>query len=914
MAKPQSPEATTILTPTARLARSEKRRLAETQVAEGAQAWRAPQVVSFSAWLGRLRDQALMAGAIDRVPISVSQARMLWQQVIDTDVFVGEPRVHALAEKAWRTIHEYRLQHPRDWAKPLLSEDCRQFRDWVARFEQLCDERGVIDEWRFATELPALIAGHRLALPERIELNGFELPPTPLQTAIFEALESAGVQVGGLDQPPSDAPPDPPALTLHEYTEPDDELRAAATWARAHVEIDPDRALAIVVPDLAGRLARVERIFRQVFDPPGFALAEAGTEAWHVSLGLPLAQWSLVADALLLLRLNPTRIDQPTAGRVLGSPYLVGTAAEAERRANTVANLMHWSPFEITGFELMAACKKAGATQIGDRLEAWRRLRADHYGNNRCNDRNAAWPSAWIERFQKELETLGFGRGRALDSREFQVLARWHELLEEFGALDAVLGAPVKRGVALSLLVERADNTAFRERDPGCPVEILGVEEALGSRFDALWITTLDADTWPGAARRDPLIPGPVQAEVPAASGDGKLRRARLELTGLARAADAVLGSFSTGSDDQQRRCSQLLPEPETTDPPAPTFPVPIELERINDDIHAPLLSATEIRGGTGVLSDQSACPFRAFAHRRLGARELAPPRPGLDAAARGSLIHAALEIFWDGLRNHAALIALSPEDLEQRISTAAEHALGHFTEAHRLLLSPAGRRLELKCTRRTLARWLELERARGEFRVRAREQKILMEFAGLKLEGKIDRIDETPAGTVLIDYKTGRAGRNGWRPEPRIVDPQLPAYALAMDPRPAALAFARIRPDELKFEGLCETDAGIPGVAELAAAKGAWKESEDWNALLGEWQKKLNALAISFQEGRAEVDPRDDQVCRHCHLHALCRIQERERSAIRPVGMAREQALAMGGSNALEDMPPGQRPRGESQ
>jgi ATP-dependent helicase/nuclease subunit B len=98
MVNQRSPETETILTPTPRLARAEKRRLSEARLAEGATAWHAPEVLSFSAWLGKLRSEALMAGATD--PVSASQARMLWQQVIDTDVFVGEPRVHALAESA----------------------------------------------------------------------------------------------------------------------------------------------------------------------------------------------------------------------------------------------------------------------------------------------------------------------------------------------------------------------------------------------------------------------------------------------------------------------------------------------------------------------------------------------------------------------------------------------------------------------------------------------------------------------------------------------------------------------------------------------------------------------------------------------------------------------------------------------
>jgi len=89
MSKQQSPETKTILTPTARLARAVKRRLSDARLSGGAQAWRAPEVLSFSAWLGKLRMDALIAGAVDRVPVSASQARMLWQQVIDTDVFVG---------------------------------------------------------------------------------------------------------------------------------------------------------------------------------------------------------------------------------------------------------------------------------------------------------------------------------------------------------------------------------------------------------------------------------------------------------------------------------------------------------------------------------------------------------------------------------------------------------------------------------------------------------------------------------------------------------------------------------------------------------------------------------------------------------------------------------------------------------
>jgi hypothetical protein len=36
---------------------------------------------------------------------------------------------------------------------------------------------------------------------------------------------------------------------------------------------------------------------------------------------------------------------------------------------------------------------------------------------------------------------------------------------------------------------------------------------------------------------------------------------------------------------------------------------------------------------------------------------------------------------------------------------------------------------------------------------------------------------------------------------QPPFLHPQLPAYAVAMDPPPGAIAFARIRPEDLRFD-----------------------------------------------------------------------------------------------------------------
>jgi probable DNA repair protein len=864
-----------ILTPTSRLARAERQRLATEAAARGDTAWRTPEVLSIAAWRMKLRDEALLAGTVEGVVIGDDAARELWREVIDTDVFVGEPRVVQLAQSAWRTIHEHRLTHPEDWPELLLSEDSRAFQRWTARFLSACRARGVIDEWQFAASLPDQIRRGALPLPSAVRKVGFELEPVPLVQALFDALVEAGVAVEDeTSTTPTDVSP-----TLRVFIDGDRELRAAAEWARTQLAEQPDARIGIVVPDLSGRLGRVERIFASVFDPPDFALgggpeAEPGggtDPAWHVSMGPALADWPLVADALLLLGLGPQRIEQPVAGRILRCPWLVDAGIESRRRAQAEADLMRWAPYALTVPELVFALKQAGATRLAEALEHWRATTLKH--------RDAAWPSAWTERFQLELTALGFGHGRSLGSREFQVLRRWHELLESFAALDGAVGAPLPRAAALARLAERARDLTFREADPGSAVEILGVQEALGARFDAAWLTTLDRDTWPAAARRDPLIPGPIQQSVPASTPEGCRARAVAELDGLKRIAPELRGSYAVGEDEIPRRCTPLLgsdvlePSPEPDRMPQAT----VALESVVDDERTPALNEMSIRGGTAVLRNQSACPFRAQAIHRWGAGELSPPRPGIDARLRGILLHRALDCFWRDLSGRDALLALGPSERAERIEQAAASALEGVLERHRLTLSRAGRALEQRCTERLLDRWLHLERERGPFEVEARERTIAMRFGPLTLSGTVDRIDRTPAGPVLIDYKTGASGRNAWRPNARIDDPQLPAYALNLDDTPAALAFARLRPDDLGFDGLAREDVGIRGAPALDRVGGAWKGIDDFDALLSDWRDALNELAERFAAGDAEVDPRDPGVCGHCHLQALCRIHERD-------------------------------------
>jgi RecB family exonuclease len=146
-------------------------------------------------------------------------------------------------------------------------------------------------------------------------------------------------------------------------------------------------------------------------------------------------------------------------------------------------------------------------------------------------------------------------------------------------------------------------------------------------------------------------------------------------------------------------------------------------------------------------------------------------------------------------------------------------------------------------------------------------EDKRELAVAGLKLNGRIDRLDKLGSGGhAVIDYKTGAPSPNQWMDE-RPEDPQLPLYALNAAEPVSAVAFAKLKTGAMRFMGFARAKDAIPKV----------KQAEDWASLLAGWKKELEALGSGFAAGDARVDPKKLlSTCRYCDLQPLCRVYER--------------------------------------
>jgi probable DNA repair protein len=297
-------------------------------------------------------------------------------------------------------------------------------------------------------------------------------------------------------------------------------------------------------------------------------------------------------------------------------------------------------------------------------------------------------------------------------------------------------------------------------------------------------------------------------------------------------------------------------------------------IETLDDPSGPPLAQAVVPSGGTRVFRDQAACPFRAFAHVRLASEAMEEPRPGLDPRDRGTLVHCMLANTWRVIGSRARLLALSEAELAAILKIAADDAIAQVRRYRHDALSGRFGELEHERLLKTTREWLEIERRREDFEVAEIEEKHSLEFGGVSVNVKLDRVDRLPtAEHVVLDYKTGKCSASSWlgsRPE----EPQLPMYALGTD-RVAAIAFAQVKAGEMGFKGFARDDGVLPKVTGVG--KYAAKKYARWPDLMGALRAELDAIGRGFAAGDARVDPKRGGVtCGLCDQQMVCRVAER--------------------------------------
>lgn len=885
-----------VITPNQRLASRVLSAWNDYQSSSGLISWRTADICSIEHWFS-LQWQRYLFGSGRRYAgtrvLNAQIANQLWQRCIrqspQGELLLKVSATAQQAASAYKTIKLWRLDtsSPEIKQRFTIDEDCAEFLGWFDSFEQICEQEAFITPEQ-CIEL-MLNDSDSLHLSSLVLLEFEDIPP--LYRDFFEARVSQLQEYRDRERKAQCK-----ALASDDD---EDEIYGAAHWIKTILEQDSTASIGFIYPQLAQQRRRIERIFNEVLNPSVIAVDENRcTSPFNFSAGTELGQCAPIKVALNFLSLLLPEIEIETAIVCLSSRYGESDSDELNGRARIIKALHDQGLGSISNSSfryILQSCswsdregEQLKGIALGEQLSTLsqnRRLRSD------------ALPSAWAELTNEALATMGWPGAAALDSAEYQQIEHWYRVLEEIELQDEI-SAKISYTQFLSLLQQLLAETVFQAKTPDSPIQILGQLEGAGLQFSHLWIAGMGHLDWPPTANPNPFIPISIQRSMsmPHADAERELHFCSQLLDSYRHSADHLCFSFVGAREGIQQKLSGLLSDVAVISKEelygcVPEMPYLRHWRSFNEnmvfsevnDTQGPALSAEEqARGGSGLLEDQSACAFRAFAKHRLGAEALKELQPALTAMERGILLHEALFRLWSEVLNSDQLMAMDDQQLVQVIGDAVESAVGDFLKKSNFQYGEQYLSIEKSRLQALLAEWMNLERQRDQFTVIAQEQAKQFELGPLKISLRIDRIDELEDGSkLLIDYKSGNCDIKHWfgdRPE----KPQLPLYAAvegAEEAEVGGIAYAQVKKQKTAYIGLSANNS-FGAVLICNDQKALQKKKLDWQGnwpqLMENWQGQINQLAQEFIEGLAIVKPaRGEQTCRYCDLACLCRKHE---------------------------------------
>ena len=156
------------------------------------------------------------------------------EQSAEADSLLGLSATAEAAFEAWQLAHAWRL-FPALNNMPL-AEEGQAFLRWASSYERTCAQHQLLDHARLADTMQDLVRAGKASFAPRLILFGFDAL-APQQRALLDSLSASGVAVTiSVISAARSA-----ALVVQEPGV-EQEIRAAALWARSRLTADADRA------------------------------------------------------------------------------------------------------------------------------------------------------------------------------------------------------------------------------------------------------------------------------------------------------------------------------------------------------------------------------------------------------------------------------------------------------------------------------------------------------------------------------------------------------------------------------------------------------------------------------------------------------------------------------------------------
>ncbi len=514
-------------------------------------------------------------------------------------------------------------------------------------------------------------------------------------------------------------------VRLVECAHPEEEAQAIALLIRQTLDV-PERRVALITPDrgLAGRV--VQHLRR-----------------WHIvaddTAGRPLPQTAAGRVLLLLADVAAEHAAPVPLMALLGHPLVRRGEERADwLKAVRTLELHLRGPRPQAGLAPLRA--KAGAAGLDDWWPGVEAILSP------LLDAGDDVPLAdALDLLATAGEALcGLGLWAQEDGRALAAL------IDDLRTQARTVGTRLAMADLAGVLRDAMERVAVRPPYGGHPrVAIYGLLEGRMTRADLVICSGLNEGTWPATPASDPVLAPAMLRALGVPGADFRIGLAAHDLAGALGAPEVVLTravreasgpaiasrfwlriAALLGDQFEKRYLDKDLPRlARALDTAEPVPPHPRPSPR---PLAAQRRKALSVTAMDRLRSD----PYQFYAGRILGLQQLDLLDARPTAAWQGTLAHAILQDWHDGKGTLAALA-------DHHLQDMAAHPLMRALWRPRLL--------------RALT-WVEQTIAENPGRVPvAWEKEGTLDYRGLRLFGKADRIDRLPDGSLaVVDYKTG--------------------------------------------------------------------------------------------------------------------------------------------------------------
>ncbi|MEO6349024.1 MAG: ATP-dependent DNA helicase [Candidatus Limnocylindrales bacterium] len=420
-----------------------------------------------------------------------------------------------------------------------------------------------------------------------------------------------------------------------------------------------------------------------------------------------------------------------------------------------------------------------------------------------------------------------------------RAVARFFEIVRSRASLLTLDRVPILVP-HLDALIEANDDLADAGPLDVDAVAVLTVHRAKGLEFSKVFMTGLTDGRFPSRGRPAALdLPWADLRKDPQDAGDGLDEERRLFYVAMTRARDAlwlthhVMGPRGRG----RRRPSPFVAEALDS----PSVGVSIGLDDVaqieahaqsrSSAVAAPVAARPPTEFSFSELETYIDCPERYRLRHVVGI-----PSPVHHALTYGSAVHKAVASFHVSRARGAPL----SEEALLKAFEAAWSPEGFLSREHEEARYVAGQDALRKFRNKELAQATN---------VVAVERPFAFTLDGIRIRGRVDRLDRTPDGAVIVDYKTSDV-RDQAKADAKARDSlQLQVYALAQEAETSAL------PHAMKLDFV---ESGIVGTTRPDPER------------LGKARKKIRAAVAGIQAADFTPSP-NSFACGYCPYRQLC-------------------------------------------